>query len=268
MMKRQISLILGICVICLCIAACDNNIDILKPNINLLEYPGLKWGMTPETAKIALNITDDMIAKEETIEDEFRLTLSGAEYFGVDAESVILRFLQYNNKTALWNVQVTYPAGTDMTTVRDHLINIYGPGTDYGFTDYEIHNGTVQSYIDWNTLPIDSTLDSIQFGTSIEDNAKHPNPPDILNHRWASTAKGSDVISNEDLETIVQAFDNGVGTNADRETVIEYLDKKVLATLVCRDGYTNKYGIEYRPCISFTGRHIAFIKLAVEDMNS
>ena len=227
-------------------------------NPALLEFPGLKWGMTPEGAKAALNITDDMITEEKTYGDELRITLSGSRYFGADAESVTLRFYQYSDKSALWNVQVTYAPGTDMAAVRDNLIDIYGPGTDHGFTDYEIFNGSVQSYVNWNHT------NEIHPGTTIEDNAKNPNPTDEIYHRWAGTAKGNKLFTDEEIEMIVEAFGNTGGTRTDRETVIEYLDKKVFVTMLCRDGYTNQVGVEYRPCVSLTGGHVSFIKMAAE----
>ena len=146
-MKKLTAFILGLALLVVCLSACEIAPKTEKPDVSLLEFPGLKWGMTPEEAKAALNITDDMITEEKTYGDELRITLSGSRYFGADAEGVTLRFYQYSDKTALWNVQVTYAPGTDMAAVRDNLSDIYGPGTDHGFTDYEIFNGAVQSYV-------------------------------------------------------------------------------------------------------------------------
>ena len=238
------------------------------PAPSLLEFPGLKWGATPEEVKTALEISEDMIIEEKHFDnnDEFRLTVSGSKYFGADAEAIMFRFYEYGEKTVLWNVNVHYAAGTDMTVVRDNLIEIYGPGTDYGFTNYELHRSpgetdyTVQSYIDWNFLPIDSSLRSIEYGTSIEENAKHPNPPDELVHRWASRVKGSSVIPSDDLEKLIEMFGDDVGTYADRATALEYLDKKVPITILCRDGYTNAAGVEYRPAVAFVAGYLTLCK--------
>ena len=254
-MKKLIAFILGLALLVVCLSACEIAPKTEKPDVSLLEFPGLKWGMTPEEAKAALNITDDMITEEKTYGDELRITLSGSRYFGADAESVTLRFYQYSDKTALWNVQVTYAPGTDMAAVRDNLIDIYGPGTDHGFTDYEIFNGAVQSYVNWNHT------NQINPGTTIEDNAKNPNPPGEIYHRWAGTAKGNKLFTDEEIEMIVAAFGSAEGPQIDRETVLEYLDKKVFVTMLCRDGYTNQAGVEYRPCVSFTGGHVSYIKM-------
>lgn len=259
MKMRGFALILSLSVLVLCLVACGNGGETKQPNESL-EFPGTKWGMSPEEVKTALQIGSDMITGEKNYGDELRITLSGSEYFGAGAESVTLRFLQYGDKTALWNVQVTYPTGTDMKAVRDKLSDLYGPGTDYGFTNYEIHNGTVQSFIDWNLSS------SLQFGATIEENAKNPKPSDTVNHRWAEVTQGTKLFADEEIETIVALFDSGRGTKADRETTLEYLDKHVWLTILCRDGYTNS-GIEYRPCISFTGGHIAFNQNAYQAAN-
>ena len=225
----------------------------------LLEYPGLKWGMTVDEAKSALNISDDMIIEEKAYGEEWRLILSGSEQFGVDAENILLRFCQYDDRTELYHVQVTYAEGTDMTAVRDNLAEIYGPGTDYGFTNYEIDNGTVRSFIDWNHT------NSIQFDSSIEANAKNPKPTDEINHRWASTV-GSEVFTEEEVDRFVRLFGDDVGTYADRETVLEYLEKTVKVTIACRDGYTRST-LEYRPAVTFNGRYISFNKAAYDAEN-
>lgn len=268
MKTRFVPVVLIFAVLTLLLVACSNN---NKTSISLLEFPGLKWGMTPEAVKEALDISEEMIIKEEYIdyepyEDEFRLTISGARYFGLDADNLIFRFWEYNNQTVLYAVQVTYPSETNMAVVRDNLIEIYGPGTDYGFTNYELNRRpgeteyTVQSYIDWNNS------NSIEFGKSIEENAKNPEPADEINHRWAGTAKGSEIISKEDLEIIIKAFGDDVGTYADRDTVLEYLDKKVLATIRCRDGYTVE-DVEFRPAVVFTAPYITNIMVAHRSLN-
>lgn len=267
MYKRFTVFILTCAVLALCLTACGSKPQISKTAVSLLEFPGAKWGMSPDEVKSAMQISPDMITEEKNYGDELRITISGSEYFGVDAESVAFRFLQYGDVTALWNVQVTYSTGTDMAAIRDNLIEIYGPGTDYGFTNYEIFDGAVQSYIDWNTLPIDTALKSIQFGASIEENAKNPKPSDTVNHRWAAATQRGQLFTDEEIETIVALFGSGKGTKADRETTLEYLDKSVWITILCRDGYSNKYGIAYRPCVSFTGSHIAFNQQAYQAAN-
>ena len=233
-------------------------------NAELLEFPGLKWGMTPEEVKAALEISDDALA-EEMHGDEIWITLDGAAYFGAESEEVILRFLRYNNKSALWTVQVTYAPGTDMVAVRDELIEIYGPGTDYGFTNYEIIDGTVKSYVEWNDRePMDG---SIVIGETIEANAKNPNPPEKINHCWASTVKGSSVIPFDVIEKRIEMFGDDVGTYADRVTALEYLDKRVPIVIHCRDGYTSQKGLEYRPYVTFNARYMQFCKSAYDADN-
>ena len=251
--------------LCVVVAVCFlTNPKNTKSDVSLLEFPGLKWGMSPEEAKAALNISDDMITREETVESELFLFISGSEYFGEDAESLALRFQSYNNKTELWSVQVTYAQGTDMRMVRDHLIEIYGPGTDYGYTDYEIFHDPVEdtwfldSYIQFLHTP------EIKSGKTIEANAKNPSPPETLHHLWASDVDGTKLFTKEETDIIVELFGDDVGTYADRETTLEYLQKHVWIRINCKDGYTDKFGREYRPHVLFTSEYVNFNRFAYE----
>lgn len=79
--------------------------------------------------------------------------------------------------------------------------------------------------------------------------------------RWAGTVDGTGLFTEEETETIVALFGGGAGTSANREATLEYLQKKVWITILCRDGYTS-HGVDYRPCVSFTGGHIGFNKQA------
>ena len=65
-MKKLTAFILGLALLVVCLSACEIAPKTEKPDVSLLEFPGLKWGMTPEEAKAALNITDDMITEEKT----------------------------------------------------------------------------------------------------------------------------------------------------------------------------------------------------------
>lgn len=247
--KRFVPFVLILTILTLFLSACSNN---NKTSISLLEFPGLKWGMTPEEVKESLNIRDDMIVSESHPHNSLEITVSGLQYFGSGTDNVISRYNTLGDGSyALYNVSLYYPEGTDMAVIRDKLIEIYGPGTDYGYTDYDLDRNTLRSYVQWINL---NNKREKKWDTSIEANAKNPNPTEQIEHWWASTGKGSKTFSDEEIEKFVSAFGDNVGTYADRETVMEYLDKAVKATIRCAE--TSNLNL---PSVSFTGKYINFI---------
>ena len=249
MKTRFVPVVLIITILTLCLVACSNN---NKTSLSLLEFPGLKWGMTPDEVKESLNIRDDMLVSESHPHNSLEITVSGLQYFGSGTDNVIFRYNTLGDGSfALYNVSLFYPEGTDMSVIRDKLIEIYGLGTDYGFTDYDFDRNTLRSFVQWINL---NNKREKKWDTSIEDNAKNPNPTELIEHWWASTGKGSKTFTDEEIEKFVSAFGDDVGTYANRETVMEYLDKVVKATIRCAE--TSNLGL---PAVSFTGKYINYI---------
>ena len=85
--KRFVPFVLILTILTLFLSACSNN---NKTSISLLEFPGLKWGMTPEEVKESLNIRDDMIVSESHPHNSLEITVSGLQYFGSGTDNVIL----------------------------------------------------------------------------------------------------------------------------------------------------------------------------------
>ena len=254
--KPAFWIVIAAVALCIVVAVCFlTNPKTPGPEVDdptMLEFPGLKWGMTPEEVKTALEISEDMIVSDKLDADEPEFTVSGRQYFGSNVESAQFKFCTFSNGTqALYDIRLNYPKETDMAVIRDNLIKIYGPGTDYGFTNYAILDGTLQSYIDWNKGS------NVQFGTTIEDNAKRPTPIDEIIHCWASTANGTELFTDEEIEVAVTIFENSESVPADRTSVLEYLEKHVWVTVRCTD-WTELKNVEVTPYICFSAEHIAF----------
>lgn len=247
MKNRVIVLLLVLFVL---LTACGKEANTEKQR--LLEFPGLKWGMTPEEVKTALNISEDMITKEMSTDGEFSFTVLGLQYFGNGTDHVVFKFAKAgDDKTGrLYLVKLYYPEETDMAVIRDNLVKIYGPGTDYGFTNYVIDHGTVQSYIDWNRG------NNLQYGTTIENNAKRPTPLDEINHRWASSVPGSELFDDEALDRACKVFRNDDGEYVDRDIILDYLEKHVWVTIRCTDN-PGEWG-EGLPNVTFNAEHVVF----------
>lgn len=229
----------------LCLSACAK-----ESHKNLLEFPGLKWGMTPEEVQEALDISEDTIVSDKLDADEPEFTISGRQYFGSNTVNIEFRFCKFsNNSDALYKVILYYPEETDMAVIRDNLIKIYGPGTDYGFTDYALDEGTLQSYINWNRG------NHVQYGATIEENAKRPTPIDEIIHRWSSTGNGKELFDDDTIEKAVEIHTKS-GYAADRETLLEYLEKHVWVRILCTD--RSEVEEVVLPYVCFNAEHIVF----------
>ena len=108
-----------------------------------LEYPGLEWNMSPEEVMDALDITEEMITKENVTppsetSDYYRYSfmLQGLECFGAEAKTVIFYFTDHSgsgDQLGLYAMDIYYPDGmetgganTDMEAVRAKLTEVYG----------------------------------------------------------------------------------------------------------------------------------------------
>ena len=166
----------------------------------LLEYPGLKWGMTAEEVKTALNLSDDQVSMGQEIGSPcltakdltlFGYSLKGAKfYFSMDEAA------PYAN--GLCSITAYFTEDTDMTQVRDAMIGIYGDGDNWSGVDYHIGiNGELYS------------------STAVLKN------PNRLQHYWRINGKVGDLV--EDMEDVITFFENAY-PKATRQTVEEYLE--------------------------------------------
>ena len=248
-MKKSCFKVLCMVLIIALLAACSK--DTTADNISLLEFPGVNWGTTVEEVKAALKVKDEQIIQDEfTSSSEHQLVLTNVEFFGGKVE---LAYFKFTNLTGgvpvLYDIRLNYSADTDMAVIRDNLIKLYGPGTNYGFTDYAIHEGKAKSFVNYNRS------DEVEYGTNIESNAFVEIPVKDVYHRWASTVNGSEIISAQVAEGMITAL----GDTADRENVQEYIDNHVWVTITCADDtgwYQNtvRFAAEYIPIVQRFGK--------------
>ena len=211
--------------------------DILRAqmaNAAMLEFPGLKWGASVEEVKDALNLTDEQVIADEALgTQDRRLTVSGLEYFGSQVERAVFVFAGNDDTvTELYTLRLIYADGTDMAQIRDNMKEIYGSGSDYGFTDYAIHDGEAQSFINYNYGT------KVEYGTAMSDDIVYKVPDNHpMIHRWASTAKGTDILSQEVVDAFIALYtDPTFANHASREAVLEWIDKHPWVTVTCSNG--------------------------------
>lgn len=217
---KRITFALGLLILILCFTACTKALQV--GDVAMLEFPGLKWNATPEEVKKNLGLTTDQIlvdAQGNGSEhmDTWVLTATDVSFFGEQVVQAQFCFVKYTgyDKFGLESVRIYYPDEADMATIRDAMIDIYGAGSDEGITRYRISVNEVLSNVDSN-LCMD--------------------PQNALLHCWINTAKGTDVLSQEVQEAIIDIYaDPEFYDPADRDVVLEFLAKNPLVTLYCTD---------------------------------
>ena len=190
---------------------------------SLLEIPGVKWNMTPEEVKKNLGLTADQIlvdtkGQSSELMDTWVLTVTEVPFFGEEVAQAQFQFVKYAgyDKYGLDSVRIYYPDEVDMAEVRDTLIGIYGEGNSIGITRCHISNGKVHS--------------------SVDDKLHASSIPDALLYCWESSSKGTDVLPKAVQEEIIAIYSAPDFDNfADRDVVLEYLEKNPLVTLYCTD---------------------------------
>mgnify|MGYP003303912913 CR=1 FL=1 len=196
MSKKVNAIILAFAVSILFLTACTKSSEPENFDVSLLEYPGLKWGMTPEEVIDTLNISEEQVHKKES----GSLTATDLSLFGYPLKGVEFYFSTTEGSYAngLCSIIAYFTEDTDMTLVRDAMIKIYGEGDTWSGLDYHIGaDGELHSYADI---------------------MKNPNR---LQHYWRISGKVGDLV--EDMEDVVAFFENAY-PDASRETIEEYLN--------------------------------------------
>ena len=134
-------------------------------NPAMLEFPGVKWFVTPDELKEALNITADQILNEATeldrIDtandyDRYMLTVTDLVLFG---RKVTYAFFEFRRDPGydfeFINARLMLEEDTDMDKLKEDMVEIYGPGAGenysfylYSYSDYEKTEHTLKSRMD------------------------------------------------------------------------------------------------------------------------
>lgn len=229
MNKKSKLLVVALVLITLCLCACMN--DSKNSGLAALEYPGIKWSATPDEVRQILNLTEDQIVLDTKVEaypeyedsnEGWRLYVTDITFFGQKVKYGLFFFIRapWVDEFALSSIQLYYPDDADMTVVKDGLIKEYGePKDGLGFTLYRIRSGAVESYTDQG-----ATLVNYAGQTS------------RMIHWWESPAKLADVFPADVQEAIIAKYSAPeFENNADREVVLEYLQKSPAVRIYCTD---------------------------------
>lgn len=207
-MKKLIVFVLSLSLL-LCGCAEKRDYDPAK-----MEYPGLRWGMSPEEVQGALGFSDADIVEvsEDHNEDvtnapywERAVGVQGVTAFGQKTTLVILGFRDYTQtggSFGLVEVRLFYPDGYDGTQMADiqalsaELERHYGPAGEKRYWDRET----------------DTTFDPTQ-----------EQPANTF--EWNSALTGWSCLSEEEQEAGRRMFDNTENTIGTWEEFVEELNE-------------------------------------------
>ena len=102
-----------------------------EPDLSeVMTFPGLAWGMSPEEACSALSLSEGDY--EVRIDRYYSLVNIRTAAYGADNARISLAFDDQNGDGVytLWNVMVGFPHDTDMEAVKDAMIQLYGEPTE------------------------------------------------------------------------------------------------------------------------------------------
>ena len=234
--KKWVSVVaVLVCVILL--ISCATNPKVNEPKVDdptLLEFPGVKWGMTPEEVKTALNLTEEQIESQTYSDaslatDNCYLTVVNFPYFNKTTSSVGFQFRNSNgNGYRLYQIILYLDEKTDMEQVNATLTKIYGEGTGEYYLYYAIDgNGALKEGKRSGDSTLRFLINNPPNGSSnkaIRDAVQSiVNDPEYTVQHWVASAKGTDILTADEQELIVQYWENNEVSN--RETVLQWLEK-------------------------------------------
>ena len=201
-----------------CLTACTPIAKV--DDVSLLEFPGIKWGATPEEVKAALELTDkQIIADEQQITGEgsyqeeyetWNLFVSGLSFLGTKTVGAHFMFIRYpGHEFGLTRIQLYLPDDADMGETKADMVKIYGEGSAKPSPNYSFRDGKLVA------TEIDKT-----------------NAGNAYLHYWFSTVKGTDVLTAEVQERYVE-YATSRNSTITRESALEYLEKEPLVTVSC-----------------------------------
>ncbi|MBQ5797122.1 MAG: hypothetical protein IIW15_03725, partial [Firmicutes bacterium] len=192
-------------------------------DVTLLEFPGVKWGATPEEVKEALNITKKQISSEWANEDggDYFLTVKDITFFGEKVPIAGFRFRRNPGQPYhLWNIQVYLDETVDMDKMQETLSQAYNnEGTGEYHIRYDIQEGKLKEFKRATAATISSwTLLYPELTEQIR------NDPEYRTYNWVCSAKGTDIISRECLDWM-----KGFGRGG--EIYEEWFEKQPMVTM-------------------------------------
>lgn len=220
MKKRILILLLVLSLYSTSLCACTNKH--LVDNAALLEFPGLKWGATPEEVKTILELKDtQIIADEQQILDvdsydpgyeTWNLFATDLRFFDCKAVGAHFVFIRYpGQQFGLMRVQLYLPDNIDMKEVKADMVKVYGEGSTKPSPKYSFREGKL-------------------IATEID--VDEANDGNMYRHYWLSSAKGNEILPAAVQEGFVE-YAVSKDANITRESALEYLEKEPLVTASC-----------------------------------
>lgn len=246
-MNKGVTWISVLLLISFCLTGCAqvSKIDISTISEHLFAFPGLTWNATPDEVRDVLKLKDAQIkldeqtdiAQDETEPDTWTMLVTGLEFADRPVHSAKFVFVRYpGNDFGLSNVTLFFSDETDMYEIKGELVRHFGQGKD-GFEGYRItEEGTVEKTTD-----------------------RQAPKEDEMPCYWYCDAKFADAFPDETKEAIMGRF-TGLYPNASSQTLAEYLNNMLLASLSVSDYHMQAQLTEYfgqdNPYI--THNHIVF----------
>lgn len=172
-MKKYAAFSLVIIMLALCLSGCAKELKVDDPT--LLEFPGLKWGMTIDEVKAALGVKEDQILKDEQIisslsnksYDEWELDVKDLNVFDSEITLGIFTFIartadqipegreaieHTSGEFILQGVRVFLDEETDMEKLEQEMATVYGDGVGgiYQYIEVRSSGNPNKTYINAN----------------------------------------------------------------------------------------------------------------------
>ena len=233
-MKRIIASVLVLFSLSMLMIGCSKESDI---NAGLVEYPGLKWGMTVDEVKAALNMVEEQITAEVNYEDFILLSVKDLTLFDNPLKVAQFYFLPSENGVyGLGNIEAYFTEDTDMTKVRDTMVEIYGDGDIWIGANY-VMNGHGEL--------------EVSYGKK---------DPTRLHHYWKASKKIEDVIPAQKMQEAIEYFAT-FHPNATKDTIEEWVKLANIGYIhlvdsSVKDGNTEASAEYTNKCVSFDGSFI------------
>ena len=233
-MKKVIACVLVLFSLSILMISCSKESDI---DVGLIEYPGLKWGMTVDEVKAALNIEEDQINDEYKYEDFTVLYVKGLSLFDNPLKVVLFYFLPSENGVyGLGNIEAYFTEDTDMTEVRDTMIGIYGDG--------DIWTGANNILNGYGEL-------EVSYGKK---------DPTRFHHYWKASKKMEDVIPSDKMQEAKEYYAS-VNPKATMKTIDEWVELANVGLIhlvdsSAKEGNTEATAKFTNKCVRFDGSFI------------
>ena len=229
-MKKLTALILGLALLVVCLSACEIAPKTEKPDVSLLEFPGLKWGMTVEEVKSALNIQEEQISTDMFSDasnfDTHLLHVKDITFFGEEVSIGSFKFRSVDEEhLGLSYVMLFLDEDTDMEHLQAELSYHYqNQGTGEYFMSCLLSTGSAihvnvdpdeleyrlyeyKRCLDWAVGDDGKFRSSSIFATERSKPIfEKINEPGLKTYNWVSPIKAAEVIDPEGLDAMKEAY--------------------------------------------------------------